>query len=123
MRVTAPDVQGIHTWSRADDVGGVWRVASRYALESDSAGALYGFKPKGKTATVVELWTAQDFALWVDDRLVERKDNPFGFIPFIIFPNLPAPKQAVLKRESTRYHPVAKISPRFLDALPVRIYN
>jgi len=94
VRVTAPDVQGIYTWSRADDVGGVWRVASRYTLDSESAGALYGVKPKAKSAMVVELWTAQDLSIWVDERLVERRDNPFGFIPFIIFPNLREPKQA-----------------------------
>jgi hypothetical protein len=62
-------------------------------MESDSARALYAVKPKGKTATVVERWTAQDFQLWIDDTLLEQKANPYGFIPFVIFPNLREPKQ------------------------------
>jgi len=93
VRVTAPDIQGVYVWTRADDISGVWRVASRYVMDSESAGELYGVKPKGRTAAVVELWTAQDFALWVDNARIEQKDNPFGFIPFIIFPNLCQPKQ------------------------------
>lgn len=54
---------------------------------------MYGTKSKSKNAVVVELWTAQEFELWVDDVRVEKKPNPYGFIPFIIFPNLREPKQ------------------------------
>jgi len=46
-----------------------------------------------KTAAVVELWTAEQFELWVDDVLMEKKPNPYGFIPFVIFPNLRDPKK------------------------------
>ena len=37
--------------------------------------------------------SAADFELWLGDRLHERKPNPYGFIPFVIFPNLREPKQ------------------------------
>ena len=93
VRVTAPDVQGIYVWQGGDDASSVWRVASRYSLDVDVAAAIYGAKPKGKTANVVELWTAAEFQLWVDDVLTEKKSNPYGFIPFVIFPNLRDPKK------------------------------
>ena len=42
VRVTAPDVQGLHAWWLGDDVGRVWRVASRYTLSDEEATLLYG---------------------------------------------------------------------------------
>jgi len=71
----------------------VWRVASRYQLSADEAQALYGVKNAKKEATVVEVWTKDEFELWVDNILVEQKRNPYGFIPFIIYPNLREPKK------------------------------
>ena len=44
-------------------------------------------------ATVVEIWTEQDFALYLDNVPIEKKPNPYGFIPFIIYPNLREPKK------------------------------
>jgi hypothetical protein len=37
VRVTAPDVQGLFAWWAGDDVTRVWRVASRYQIDHDSA--------------------------------------------------------------------------------------
>ena len=93
VRVTASDVQGIHAWCSGDDVSHVWRVASGYVLAAEEAELLYGVKPKAKTVSVVELWTAQEFALYVDNVLLESKPNPYGFIPFVIYPNLREPKR------------------------------
>lgn len=93
IRVTAPDVQGIYAWWLGDDTSRIWRVASKYSLSAEETELLYQVKPKSKTATVVELWTAQDFELYLDSTLVEKKPNPYGFIPFIIYPNLREPKK------------------------------
>jgi hypothetical protein len=41
----------------------------------------------------VEVWTDSDFELYLDNALVERKPNPYGFIPFVIYPNLREPKK------------------------------
>jgi len=92
VRVTAPDVQGIYAWWLGDDTSRVWRVASKYSLSAEETELLYQMKPRGKTATIVELWSAQDFELYLDNTLVEKKPNPYGFIPFIIYPNLREPK-------------------------------
>jgi len=86
VRVTAPDVQGIYAWWWGDDSSRVWRVACRYSLTTEETESLYGVKPKGKTAMIVEVWTEQDFVLYLDNAVMEKKPNPYGFIPFIIYP-------------------------------------
>jgi hypothetical protein len=93
VRVTAPDVQGTYAWWLGDDTSRIWRVASKYSLTAEESEFLYQVKPKGKTATIVELWTDGEFELYLDDALIESKPNPYGFIPFIIYPNLREPKK------------------------------
>ncbi len=93
VRVTAPDVQGIYAWCCGDDISRVWRVASRYSLGAEEAENIYGKKSKNKTATVVEMWTDTNFELYLDNALIEAKPNPYGFIPFVIYPNLREPKK------------------------------
>lgn len=99
--VAAPDVQGLHVWRHADDARRVWRVATRYVLPADEA-AVVGLHPRSTRAArgrgsslieVVESWTADQFELWADGVRVETRENPYGEIPFVIFPNLPRPKQ------------------------------
>jgi hypothetical protein len=93
VRVTAPDIQGVYAWSSGDDMSRVWRIASRYLLSAEEAELIYGVKPQKKTAVIVELWTERDFELYLDNTLLEAKPNPYGFIPFVIFPNLREPKK------------------------------
>jgi hypothetical protein len=93
VRVTAPDVQGIYAWCSGDDASRIWRVASRYQLSQEEVELLYGVKSKNKTAVIVEMWSDRDFELYVDSALLEAKPNPYGFIPYVIFPNLREPKK------------------------------
>jgi len=93
VRITAPDIQGIYAWWLGDDTSRVWRVASKYNLSAEETELLYKVKPKGKTATIVELWTDSEFELHLDNALVDKKPNPYGFIPFAIYPNLREPKK------------------------------
>ena len=101
VRVSAPDVQGIFVWWLGDDVTRVWRVASRYQLSADEVKFLYNagttrrVNPAGSKSqsTVIEVWTERKFELWIDNTLFERKANPYGFIPFVIYPNIREPKQ------------------------------
>jgi hypothetical protein len=101
IRITAPDISGIYAWWLGDDTSRVWRVASRYTLTRDEIQMLYGDviastakQSQGKGIVVVtELWTAKDFELYLDNDLIESKPNPYGFIPFVIFPNLREPKK------------------------------
>jgi len=101
IRITAPDVSGIYAWWLGDDTSRVWRVASRYTLTREEMEMLYsGVIPsaakqsQGKERVVVtELWTANTFDLFLDNDIIESKPNPYGFIPFVIFPNLREPKK------------------------------
>ena len=93
VRVTSPDVQGLYAWWAGDDLSRVWRVASRYRLSAEEASLRYGVKSAKREATVVEVWTADEFVLWVDSAVAARKPNPYGFIPFVIYPNLRQPKR------------------------------
>ncbi|HEY54871.1 MAG TPA: phage portal protein [Dehalococcoidia bacterium] len=93
VRITAPDAQGIYAWWLGDDTSRIWRVASRYSLSVEEAEFLYQVKPRAKQTTVVELWTEGEFELYLDDALIEHKPNPYGLIPFIIYPNLREPKK------------------------------
>jgi hypothetical protein len=101
VRVSAPDVQGLYAWWLGDDPGRVWRVASRYALSTDEAEALLGPLPaagplsrrRQQEHSVVEVWTDGELQLWLDGALLEERENPYGFVPFVIYPNLREPKQ------------------------------
>ncbi len=95
VRVSAPDVQGVFAWWVGDDVSRVWRLASKYQISADEIQILYGVRAPSskKESTVIEVWTARDFELWIDNALFEQKPNPYGFIPFVIYPNLREPKK------------------------------
>ena len=93
IRITAPDISGIYAWWLGDDTARVWRVASRYTLTQDEVQLLYSRAIEKKTATITELWTAKNFDLFLDNDLMESKPNPYGFIPFVIFPNIKQPKK------------------------------
>jgi hypothetical protein len=93
VRVTAPDVQGIYAWWSGDDITKVWRVASKYQLTAEEIELIYNIRPPAKTAGLVEVWTDKEFEFYIDNVLIDKKPNPYGFIPFVIYPNLREPKQ------------------------------
>lgn len=93
IRITAPDVNGIFAWWYGDDITRIYRVASRYTLSQDEVAILYRKATQRKAVTMIELWTDKSFMLYMDNDIIDRKPNPYGFIPFIIFPNFRKPKQ------------------------------
>jgi len=93
IRVTAPDISGIFAWWLGDDMSHVWRVASRYELTQEEITALYNISIPKKKAYITELWTNRSFDLYLDNEVMQSKPNPYGFIPFVIFPNLREPKK------------------------------
>jgi len=96
IRVTSPDVSGIYACWLGDDLATIWRVASQYKLSQDEIQLLYphyASRITKKSATITEVWTDKTFDLFLDDDPIESTSNPYGFIPFVIFPNLREPKQ------------------------------
>ncbi|MGE0601719.1 MAG: phage portal protein [Dehalococcoidia bacterium] len=81
VRVTAPDVQGIFAWREPDDPSRLTAVAAQYRVANPDR-------------LVTEHWTAETFDLWHENELVSREPNPYGFIPFVLFPNVREPKQS-----------------------------
>ncbi|MCC6381762.1 MAG: phage portal protein, partial [Dehalococcoidia bacterium] len=71
-------------------------VASQYTLSDERApaGDAVGFAAGQKPETMTEHWTAESFALWRAEELLERRPNPYGVLPFVVFPNVREPKQA-----------------------------
>ena len=92
IRITSPDVSGIFAWWLGDDLSRVWRVASRYQLTQDEIRMLHGTAISKRTAWITEVWTDTTFDMFVDNDPIDSKPNPYGFIPFIIFPNVRDPK-------------------------------
>ncbi|WP_322796782.1 phage portal protein, partial [Tepidiforma sp.] len=78
VRITAPDVQGIYAWRDPADPARLLALAHQY--------------PRGEVE-VTEHWTAETFELWEGADLVRRLPNPYGFIPYIVFPNQREPKE------------------------------
>jgi len=54
---------------------------------------LYKITLPRKKAYITELWTDKQFELYLDNDRIQSKPNPYGFIPFVIFPNLREPKK------------------------------
>jgi len=93
IRVTAPPVSGLYAWWVPDDPSLVYCVASRYRVNPGELYLLNGLETPRGPGWVTEYWTPESFFLYVDDRRVQRAANPYGFIPFVIFPNVREPKQ------------------------------
>ena len=116
VRVTSPDVQGLFAWWQADDPSQVYRIAQKYHLPTEEAEARYGtasgkgsaypepvrickvptYRENGDrrgTIEVVEDWTVPHYTLWVDGAIIQQGPNPYGFIPYVVFPNLREPKK------------------------------
>ncbi len=93
VRVTAPDVQGLFCWWLGDDVSRVYRVASHYTLNAGEVEMLYNVVPSSDKATIIEDWTDKTFTLYIDEQVQQRRRNPYGFIPFVIYSNLREPKR------------------------------
>jgi hypothetical protein len=88
VRITAPDIRGISAVWAGDDMSRIWKVTSQYTLSAEEAEMIYHIKPWQKTAVLKEIWTESEFELLLDNMPLERKANPYGFIPFVIFPDL-----------------------------------
>lgn len=82
VRITAPDVQGLFAWPETHDLTSFTRVCHRYRLAD-------GPKP----VEVAEDWTAELFDIYHDGQLTSSLPNPYGFVPFVIFPNESQPKR------------------------------
>ena len=83
VRITAPDVQGVFAWREPDDPARITAIATQYRLPGEP----------NADDTVTEYWTPELFEVWRGNELTSREPNPYGFLPFVLFPNIREPKQ------------------------------
>ena len=95
--VAAVDPQGIWAWWRPDNPGEVYRVVHRYQVSHDEAETLFGARPAGNGSggrvTVVEEWWPDRYRVELGGEPVIETANPYGWIPYLIYPNLARPHE------------------------------
>ncbi|HLB26023.1 MAG TPA: phage portal protein [Dehalococcoidia bacterium] len=95
VAITAPDVRGLFPWPHPTDPTRYTRVAHRYTLPREDVIALWGIAPRDKTAEITEDWTDKTLDIWIDGGPAPMLSqvNPYGLIPFVIYPNAQVPKR------------------------------
>jgi hypothetical protein len=93
VRIAPVDPQTLFVETVADDLRRVEAVRQVCVLPRAAAEATYGLASplSGENVTVVEEWREASYRVLVDDRPVYEGMNPYGFIPYVIFPNTPQP--------------------------------
>lgn len=97
--VTAVDVQGLSAWWQADNPRVVLRVAQRTLITAEEAAQRWGVRrstvptseSEAGTVAVIEDWRADRYSITVGGVTVRQGSNPFGWIPYVIFPNARRP--------------------------------
>ena len=93
VRVSSPDPAGVFVWHWPDDPSRFWRAANQYTLDRDATLTLFPGLPAKDKNTVTEAWTLDLYELWLNNEVATTGPNPYGFIPFVVFPNVREPKQ------------------------------
>ncbi len=99
--VRSVDVANIGAGWAGDDLTRLLWVREAYRLSAGEArarwgaGAVRGPVAEVQTVAVVEIWTDSSFVVEVEGRQVAGDTlNPYGFIPYLIFPNLARPRRS-----------------------------
>lgn len=117
--VSAPDPQGLFVWTAGDDGRRVYQVAQRWNMDPGDYAETYQEAPpevsaptrhtgfggasaatetgsrdadRDASVTVIEAWTTEAVERWANGALVDHQANPYGVLPYVIYPNLPRPK-------------------------------
>lgn len=91
VSVAAVDPASITCVRAADDYRRLLAVRQSYVVGNSGGGT--GVSQGTMRGTVVEEWTAETLEVWRDGLLDRRVPNPYGFIPYVVFPNLRVPKE------------------------------
>lgn len=95
--ISAVDPAGLVCLRQPDDYRRLVKVRQSYSVGSGDQ-ALGVSDPSALSRApgqqqIVEEWTAESVEVWRDGALDKRAPNPYGFIPYLIFPNLRVPKE------------------------------
>jgi hypothetical protein len=96
--VAPVDPATLWAWWEPDNPGEVYRVMQRYTLSGAEAERLFG-RPGGlggrpsPRRTVVEDWNHDRYRIELDGGTVVEEANPYGWIPYVIYPNIARPHE------------------------------
>lgn len=96
VRIVPVDVQTVFVESAPDDVRRMRVVRHVRVVPRTAAEVLYATASITGTAenvTVVEEWSEATYRVLVDDAPIHASVNPYGFLPYLIFPNTPRPHE------------------------------
>lgn len=97
--VRSVDVMGLSAGWRHDDMRRLTWVCETNRLSGEQIAELYGpgsLPPHSRpdnTYRVEERWTEQEVSIKVSGKAVLSQPNPYGFIPYVLVPNLSRPRQ------------------------------
>lgn len=92
VRIVPVDVQTLSVDPAADNYRQAITVRQTMQISGQQAADLYQLQAWQHPA-ITEEWTADTLTLKTGKTTVAAYENPYGFIPFVIFPNSPRPKQ------------------------------
>ncbi|MGH9173520.1 MAG: phage portal protein, partial [Vicinamibacterales bacterium] len=99
--VAPVDPASLWAWWEPDNPNEVHRVVQRYAITSEEAGRLFPgarasdpWNANGpERLTVVEDWQEERYQVVLDGETIVERPNPYGFIPYVIYPNVARPHE------------------------------
>lgn len=92
--IVAVDPQQLWAWWRPDNPGELYRVAHRYQVTAGEAETLFGRRSDTSgRQTVVEEWWPDRYRIELGGQVVREAENPYGWIPYLIYPNLARPHE------------------------------
>jgi hypothetical protein len=92
--VSSVDPSGLWAWSKPGNVRQVRRIVQRYTMQPEEAEELFQFALPGKgRIQVVEDWTVDRLRIELNGQVVSDQENPYGRIPYVLFPNLGKPHE------------------------------
>jgi hypothetical protein len=94
--VAPVDPATLWAWWEPDDPGTVHRVVQRYHLAAGDAARLFAL-PRAVSerarVSIVEDWDAARYRVEIDGEVVIEQENPYGWIPYVIYPNIARPHE------------------------------
>lgn len=92
--VSSVDPSGLWAWSQPGNVRQIRRIVQRYALQPEEAEDLFQIPlPGNGRVQIVEDWTAGHHSIELNGQVIRDQANPYGRIPYVLFPNLGQPHE------------------------------
>ena len=93
------DPASLWAWWEPDNPNEVYRVVQRYTIAAEETERLFpgvGLRDRSGSAerlTVVEDWDSEHYVVSLAGETIIERPNPYGFIPYVIYPNIARPHE------------------------------